>query len=42
MGKWSRLTVTGRPPSLQVATLDERLAAAMRRGEFALIDIAAE
>jgi len=31
-----------RPPSLQVVTLDERLADAMRKEGFAVVDIAAE
>ena len=31
-----------RPASLQVVTLDERLADAMRKEGFALVDIAAE
>jgi hypothetical protein len=31
-----------RPPSLQVVTLDERLADTMRGEGFALVDIAAE
>jgi uncharacterized protein len=31
-----------RPPSLQVVTLDERLAEAMRKEGFAVVDIAAE